>query len=1587
MDSQQLIADPSSLKEQRRTTFLQKKNNTQNAARRPFKRAKVWKNSQQWKQSYKMLSKLDTVSEVSYEPHFGLETLDASSYIIDVLIKSTGVNCSDDIIKEVEGLTALFVAITKSIDMVGVMANIFLYVRDKFPKSTSRLLIEYICGLIGYSTQSGLEEPEDEPGWLKFVRSIKSDWAACVGNGLFNIFSKILSVLVIAGLADASKLSFSMAGFKMIEPDLRLINGRATDIVSAICDIIVFFCERCYHSWKQGSFRPLFSSSPETAQLEVRYTMLCNYWDMYRNGNLDKMTDMSEHDFLRELEEMATQLKSMMASVKGIDKRLLEDKFRNITKIIGSFNLIKVNSGFKRSPFSIEYYGLSKVGKSTISEQISHYLLTSASLSTEDGRKYTHVSGKKHWDGARSDMLELKLDDHANTKEKYVESSPCDVIIKVCNNVPYSPPMADLNEKGKVWIQPELVSLTTNVEDLDARVYSNNPYSIQRRMHYIVEVRVKKEFIARNGGTALGMNTEKVIAAHTIAGVYAPPMYHDVWEVDIKIAVPAVKETIAGTYVVVKHQGKDLKSISMKEACNFLCNEFHKHRDEQFKLEVSQQSNKKQEKCPHEGCRQLKGFCMEHQNCQFGYESFGNMFATMANSEYANQTSNLLNSARNMYQRFDWVPLVPRCIMQTKCFQRAYEVLNYRDLVAHYKSYSMWNLILLIVSGLMGPILFSNGYCILVHCFVCAMISLIIQYLLISFTRDRYYEKLQERHTLNEIQSHWQDVVVKSLFASALALGAIYQIAKVMKKWKSLSVQGSLQPTTFNDVKQRDAETNVWTPMVKRDLPISDVSKRMSAEQLTDVVKKALVYGSIHTTGGDAMVNGLMISSNVMLVPYHYFEQFGEVLECTFRKKNPEASGGKFAVRLCLASSHRVPDTDLCLCYTPTGGSFKNITDLFPITEMPNVPFRMFWRKKDGEFIMAKGLTKPEMVTTNKTFMGGLYENLNMNTFGGLCGATLISDTRGSSIIGVHLGGKSGTPQGCYGSILQKHIYSGIEYLRQLDGIILSGEAGTFRKEVLGVQVMTKAELHKKSPLNFIPEDSQIEYYGSCIGRSVTKTSVKVTPISPHILDVCNVPNIYRGPKLNPEWYGWQECLANLAVPAHPYSHDLLVLAIKDYKEPLIEIFKNALWNDARPLTDHENICGIPGKKFMDGLKLSTSVGFPLTGPKRDYIDELPPTEEWPNNRELQKVMMDEINYNESCYRSGKRAYPIAKACKKDEILTKDKCRIFYGNALSLTFLVRKYFLPILRVLQMNPLVAECAVGINSHGSEWEDFHKHATRFGMDRLFGGDYGKYDQKLPSQLIFAALRMLIDFARVCNYSEEDLKVMEAMTGDIVFAMIAFNGDLVGLTEGTHISGNSLTVFINSLCGSLNLRCFFYSQYPPTNYESRLVFRECVAAMTYGDDNIGSVAPHIDRFTIKECSKFLGEYGQVYTMPDKESELIDFLPEEEFEFLKRQSVYHPKLGRHLGALLDKSIYKSLHCFIRDKNSPDTEEMSCAQNIDGALREWFNHGEDRYEEQRQKMVEVAKRSDIAHMCTGLHLSYDDRITDWHQKYDPHVE
>jgi hypothetical protein len=395
-------------------------------------------------------------------------------------------------------------------------------------------------------------------------------------------------------------------------------------------------------------------------------------------------------------------------------------------------------------------------------------------------------------------------------------------------------------------------------------------------------------------------------------------------------------------------------------------------------------------------------------------------------------------------------------------------------------------------------------------------------------------------------------------------------------------------------------------------------------------------------------------------------------------------------------------------------------------------------------------------------------------------------------------------------------------------------------------------------------------------------------------------------------------------------------------------------------------------------MNFSTSPGFPLAGSKHPLLVDLDP-EDYPEigkPRTFIPEVWAEFDKIVSTLRGGKRCYMIWKSCLKDEAtkLTKDKVRVFQSAPLVLQLLIRMYFLPIVRIIQMNPILYECAVGVNAEGLEWDELWKAAMSKGKDRVLAGDYSKYDVRMPAQVTIAAFDILIDIAEKCDgYTNEDIHLMKMVVHEVVYPVMAYNGDLIQLF-GTNPSGQNLTVIINSIVNSLLLRSCFFSIYPEKD------FKENCAFLTYGDDVIGTVDESCPKYTHITYADWLAEHDMKFTMPDKESTPTHYMTENDVDFLKRKCVYNEDLGQKVGLLSEDSIFKRLHAHLLSQELTLPEHS--AQNIESSLHDWFYYGREIFEDRRSKLQLVARKCEIEHLCPALNVSYDKRVNRWRHKY-----
>jgi hypothetical protein len=403
---------------------------------------------------------------------------------------------------------------------------------------------------------------------------------------------------------------------------------------------------------------------------------------------------------------------------------------------------------------------------------------------------------------------------------------------------------------------------------------------------------------------------------------------------------------------------------------------------------------------------------------------------------------------------------------------------------------------------------------------------------------------------------------------------------------------------------------------------------------------------------------------------------------------------------------------------------------------------------------------------------------------------------------------------------------------------------------------------------------------------------------------------------------------------------------------------------------------GIPGRRFIEPLKMSTGGGFGLPGRKGKHFEDVFEKGVLVNRIPDDVVEAERVRQLE-CWKAGKRAYPITTSTLKDEPtpLSSEKVRVFQATMVSTSLNIRRYFLPIVAFLCDHPLEAEVAVGVNCFSKDWEKLVDHACKYAVDeKMIAWDYSKYDVRMNSQITRAVFAVYMDLAKRCPlYTQEDLYIMEMMIADIVHPLLDYNGTLL-MAFNMNTSGNNITVNINCTAGSLYVRLGFFSVYPDERD-----FRSRVAAMTYGDDFMGSVHPDFRGFNFRVNKQFLQEHGMKITVPDKSDVECDFMLFEEIDFLKRKSTYVPEIGCSIGKLAEESIFKSLHSNLLSKvETPREVSASCVAQ---ALNEWFPYGRDYYELRREQLGQVCRECGIP--VPALHISYDDRVEMWKKDHD----
>jgi hypothetical protein len=840
---------------------------------------------------------------------------------------------------------------------------------------------------------------------------------------------------------------------------------------------------------------------------------------------------------------------------------------------------------------------------------------------------------------------------------------------------------------------------------------------------------------------------------------------------------------------------------------------------------------------------------------------------------------------------------------------------------------------------------------------------------------------VRKRDALPDYAKHIRDGSVSKgvLFVATLALGV-----KLISMWNNNRISSDPQSLTPSDIDSQPGWFGYMMDQIGWKSQ-SSVEGAIPEHVLTTCQKNLGWCDFVRSDGTQTCCNIVYPEKGYVWFPLHIFypgcdmsKQPVEYVRGEVSRDDSRTSKFKFVAQLGV-NTVAFEGMDMVECFVERCPDItSNLVKFLPLENMTGTSvctlmLRTKEAKLDHDKVVVKHGTYGHMY---KTMPGGSYTT--PKAVKGSCMAILVSREKQPVVAGFHIGGKTDANYGVMQTITQELVKKTRAALLEMPGIRGIAEATPLPAEQYGKPVIASSDVHPNAVyINSLTSKDAIDVLGSTRLRTEMKSRVVPSILQSEAMSLFRIENQWGAPRLRPNWKAFNATLEHIVNPSEMFVPALLQRARADWLKPILVFAKELNEKEpVRPLTMKESIMGIDGKRFIDAIPMNTSVGYPLFGAKKKkftYVME--------GERCVDRIPDDDIleEYERciACWERGVRAYPVVSATLKDEPtkVTSEKVRVFQAIALAQGLAIRKWFLPIARVLSLCPEISESAVGVNAFSPQWDILMSHAEKFAVDdRVVAWDYSKYDVRMNSQMTYAVLQSFIDIAEVCEYGPYDLKMMNAMIADIIHPLIDYNGTMI-MAYNINTSGNNITVNINGTANSLYVRMGFFDAVPEAED-----FRSAVAAMTYGDDFKGSVEKQYrERFNFRVFKAFLAEHGMKITEPNKTDSVEDDLNIDDADFLKRQSHFIPEIGTRIGKLTKESMYKPL--LMNVKSTTETPENVATSCVETYMHELFAHGRQEYEKDQPIMKELCVRV-LGFTPPAVAFTFDERVEMWKEKY-----
>jgi len=429
--------------------------------------------------------------QVSQEFMMGLQFLDRCLYRL--ISAKCGSLADPEIAKAVleqtceiiENLQFLFVGLFRAREWQDVFFTVASVARF-FSKKTLSATLEDLSSWC-------LEQFELQTVSFEDVRAMFSNYEAVKTSPIVMKLHRLASLAISSCFAAKIGVADAVQDFTSIYDQYVSPTIKDCDFIAHLLDTLLFITERVVQCWKTKSLSPLVHSGRSYAQWGEKAALCIERGTLLANPEAHGFT---YHGFLLDLEECIRQGAEIHKYSKACDsKDVVSGTLLKLRLLQGDVLTRQAAGEARRAPFAVMLFGGSSVGKSNLSKILFSHFGKMFGLPTSQVGVFTRSAADQFWSGFRTSHWGILLDDIASVNPNKGQNDPSLTdVLQIVNNVPFCPPQAELELKGKTPVRAEFVIGTTNTVHLNADAWFSNSVAVRRRFPWAVKVGVKPQY-------------------------------------------------------------------------------------------------------------------------------------------------------------------------------------------------------------------------------------------------------------------------------------------------------------------------------------------------------------------------------------------------------------------------------------------------------------------------------------------------------------------------------------------------------------------------------------------------------------------------------------------------------------------------------------------------------------------------------------------------------------------------------------------------------------------------------------------------------------------------------------------------------------------------------------------------------------------------------------------------------------------------------------------------------------------------------------------------------------------------------------